>query len=53
MVVIVVVIMVPRFKLILKAKQPCTGLICCITRSNEVLVALSDYSIKCVDVGKG
>ena len=41
-----------RFKLVLKGGQPCTGLACCISRSNEILVALSDYSIKVVDVGE-
>lgn len=39
--------------MVVKTGLSCTSLVCCITRSNEVLVALADYSLKCVDVGKG
>ena len=42
----------PRFKLVHKAGQACTALVACISRPNEMLVALADYSLKCIDTGK-
>ena len=41
-----------RFKLVHKAGQACTALVACISRPDEMLVALADYSLKCIDTGK-
>ena len=41
-----------RFKLVHKTGQACTALVACISRPNEVLVALADYSLKCIDTGE-
>lgn len=46
-------IAINKFKLVMKAGHACTGLACCITRPTEILVALADYTVKCVDIDSG
>lgn len=42
---------ISRFKLVVRGGHACTALCCSISRPSEVLLALADYSIRCVDVG--
>ena len=41
-----------RFKLIGRVGHSITALACCIGRPSEILAAVADYSIKCIDVGE-
>ncbi len=41
-----------RFNLLYKAGQSCTALTCCVSRPNEILMALADYTLRCIDVGE-
>lgn len=41
-----------RFKLVHKTGHSCTALATCVSRSNEILVAMADYSLRCIDVGE-
>ena len=41
-----------RFGLIQKVGKPCTAIAFNLHQSNEVLVALSDYSLRCYNAGK-
>ncbi len=41
-----------KYKLLHKAGQSCTALGACISRPNEVLMALADYTLRCIDVGE-
>ena len=41
-----------RFKLVHRTGQSCAALVACISRPSKVLVALADYSLKCIDIGE-
>lgn len=51
-VVCILFLFLVRFKLIGRVGQSVTALACCIGRPNEVLVAVADYTIRCIDIGE-
>ena len=41
----------PRFSLVKRVGTPCTAIAFTLHQNNEVLIALSDYSLRCYNTG--